>query len=108
MRYPYVPGARGRDTSVAAAESMRIKASTLRSQTLAAFKAVEDSGDRRGLTADEAAFILGKTILSIRPRVAELARLDEIEDSGDRRRNQSGRPAIVWRRKTNDYDFQSA
>jgi len=49
-----------------------------------------------GLTADEVAGRLGLSILSIRPRITELARLGKVRDSGERRRNGSGRKAIVW------------
>ena len=92
MMYPQSPGAQGRDTSYADAESIAETAPTLRSMCRAAFAA---SGD--GLTADEVAEILGHSILSVRPRVTELGRLNLIEDSGERRANQSGKKAIVWR-----------
>jgi hypothetical protein len=42
---------------------------------------------------------MGHSVLSIRPRVAELAAMGEIIDSGARRRNDSGKFAIVWRKK---------
>ena len=90
MSYPAQPGARDRETSIKAAEAIASKAPTLRAATLAAFR------HSNGLTADEAADVLGASILSIRPRVTELARLGELEDSGKRRRNQSGKAAIVW------------
>ena len=93
MMYPHSPGAQVRDTSYAAAESIAETAPTLRSMCRAAFAAA--SGD--GLTADEVAEILGHSILSVRPRVTELGRLNLIEDSGERRANQSGKKAIVWR-----------
>lgn len=93
MNYPAQPGARDRDTSIAAAEAIASKAPTLRAATLSAFRHSD------GLTADEAADVLGASILSIRPRVTELARMGELEDSGTRRVNQSGKAAIVWRIK---------
>ena len=48
------------------------------------------------LTADECAEMLGKSILSIRPRISELATKKLIFDSGKRRKTASGHNAIVW------------
>tara|TARA_R100001086_G_scaffold238543_1_gene163371 strand:+ start:1012 stop:1368 length:357 start_codon:yes stop_codon:yes gene_type:complete len=93
MTYPLTPGAKGTDTSFYAADAIAPKASTLREMCKSVFL-VEDS-----LTADEVADVLGQSILSIRPRITELSRLDFLEDSGDRRPNSSGKKAIVWRRK---------
>jgi len=47
-------------------------------------------------TADEIAIKLGKSVLSIRPRVSELARDGLIRKTGERRANASGIRAIVW------------
>ena len=92
--YPDTPGAKRDGTSAEAADAIAGRAPNLRAAALAAIKASD------GLTADEVAGVLGDlSILSIRPRVAELARLGCVEDSGARRRNHSGRPAIVWRNK---------
>ena len=88
--YPHAPGAQDRDTSLAAAEAIRPLAATLRAKAL---DVVERSN---GLTADEVAGRLGLSILSIRPRLTELARLQKVRDSGTRRRNVSGKQAIVW------------
>jgi hypothetical protein len=82
----------GRDTSLAAADEIAERAPVLRDLVLLAIRHSDV-----GLTADEAAAAIGISILSIRPRVSELAKLAEITDSGDRRRNQSGKLAIVWR-----------
>jgi hypothetical protein len=90
--YPEAPGFKARDTSKAAAESMRPNASRLRQMTL---RAIKESPD--GLTADEAAAAVGEGILSIRPRVSEIAKTGDIIDTGRRRSNDSGRSAIVWR-----------
>ena len=51
------------------------------------------------MTADEVAETIGKSILSVRPRIAELSKLGKIEDSGNRRANESGKDATVWRKK---------
>lgn len=49
------------------------------------------------LTADEIAHHTGKSVLFVRPRVSALKKFRLIEDTGERRRNESGRPAAVWR-----------
>jgi hypothetical protein len=49
-----------------------------------------------GSTADEIAFAIGRGILTVRPRVSELARAGILTDSGARRPNSTGRRAIVW------------
>tara|TARA_Y100000588_G_C14209996_1_gene906288 strand:- start:1576 stop:1884 length:309 start_codon:yes stop_codon:yes gene_type:complete len=95
MIYPAHPGARDRDTSIAAADAIAPQAPNLRTATKSALAASEP----HGLTADEVAAVLGLSILSIRPRVTELSRMGVIEDSGARRANQSGKRAIVWRMK---------
>lgn len=88
--YPHAPGAQNRDTSRAAADQVAATAPQLRARAL---HVLERS---KGLTADQVAARLGESILSIRPRVTELARLGKVRDSGERRRNASGRSAIVW------------
>lgn len=52
-----------------------------------------------GLTADEIAYRLGESPLSIRPRVAELHKQGLIEPTGERRKSSGGRPSHVWRLK---------
>ena len=52
-----------------------------------------------GLTADEVADRIGKSVLAIRPRVAELAAAGAILDTQTRRKNASGRSATVWKVK---------
>jgi hypothetical protein len=90
--YPNAPGFRARDTSYDAAEAIAPKANTLRASALLTI--LHSNG---GLTADEVAAQLNQSILAIRPRITELARLGAIKDSGLRRPNQSGRNAIVWK-----------
>ena len=91
--YPTVPGHKARDTSAAAAEEARPSAARLRDM---AYDIVNRSYSR-GCTADEAATILGLSVLSIRPRFSELANARLIEDSKTRRKNESGKSAIVWK-----------
>lgn len=88
--YPETPGFKRPGTSQAAAESMAPKASTLREACLVELRQANG-------TADEVAERLGKSILSIRPRISELSKLGQIADSGQRRENESGNRAVVWR-----------
>jgi len=81
---------RARDTSRAAAAGITDGAPMLRAKAL---RMVRSSS---GMTADEVAAALGVSILSIRPRMTELAHRGQIRDSGSRRRNVSGKSAIVW------------
>ena len=90
--YPGEPGFKRRDTSRQAAREVASAAGTLRARVAAAL-AGED------MTADEAAAVMGKDILSIRPRLSELAAAGRIYDTGLRRPNASGKNAIVWRAK---------
>jgi hypothetical protein len=48
-----------------------------------------------GATADEIAAAIGRSILTVRPRVSELKRLGAFVDSGERRANASGHAAAV-------------
>ena len=49
-------------------------------------------------TADECAAELGRSVLSIRPRLSELFAKGLIRKTDLRRPNASGRNAVVWRR----------
>ncbi len=89
FRYPLTPGARDRETSHEAAAEAGRTAPVLRAAALAVLE------KSNGLTADEVAGKLGLSILSIRPRVTELARMGKVRDGSDRRTNRSGRRAIV-------------
>ena len=79
------------DTSEAAAEDMKSRAPLLRERTL------EQLSNSTGLTADEIAANLGESILSIRPRVSELAKRGLVIKTDRTRLNHSGKAAIVWR-----------
>ncbi len=91
LDYPNWPGFRARDTSKAAADAMAPRAPTLRDRVLRWL-----GFEPAGMTADEIATDMGEGILSVRPRVAELARMGLVRDSGIRRKNKSGKSAIVW------------
>jgi len=92
LDYPNWPGFRARDTSKAAADAAQPKAANLRERALFEIRIMRGTG----MTADEVAAALKQDILTIRPRVAELARMSLIKDSGQRRKNKSGKSAIVW------------
>jgi hypothetical protein len=87
--YPAQPGHQHTDTSLEAAQSIAVNAGTLRQSCL-------DALTQRSGTADQIAARLSESILTIRPRIAELRRLGFIRDTGTRLPNTSGRSAIVW------------
>jgi hypothetical protein len=89
-RYPNAPGFKRRDTSDAAAGAIRDRAVQLRQAVL---DALYWHGPQ---TADEIAARLDESVLTIRPRVSELATAGRIAATGERRPNASGRTAIVW------------
>lgn len=88
--YPESPGYKRGGTSKAAADSMREKAPTLRDMVIKELS-------QANLTADECAARLGKSILSIRPRLSELVALGKIADTGTTLKNASGKRATIWR-----------
>lgn len=92
MSHPDVPGHRGVDTSIAAAEDLAFKLGGL--QRLA-HRAIAAHGPS-GLTVDELGEVVDSPRWSIQPRTSELKRKGLIVDSGLRRRNCTGKAAIVW------------
>jgi hypothetical protein len=78
-------------TSNAAGDRIRPKTPTLREQVLTVLS-------RGCFTADEVAERMGKSVLAVRPRVAELGAAGALVDTGMRRKNASGANAIVWRK----------
>jgi hypothetical protein len=89
--YPDSPGFKVSGPSEQAAERIAPTAKTLRVEVL---KVIQQTPS--GLTADEIAEKLHRSVLSVRPRVSELRRLGEIRQSGERGRNASGMSASVW------------
>ena len=83
-----------RDTSADALASVRDRISAMQAQLLMALRT-----SREGASADQLASMTGLHILTVRPRVSELAKAGMVEDSGKRAINASGRRAIVWRAK---------
>ena len=91
LAYPDSPGFKAPGTSEEAARSMRVSAKALRSRALVTLRDYPF-----GLTADQVAEKMCRSILSIRPRISELKREGKITDSGIRRKNDSGKNAVVW------------
>ncbi len=88
--YPVRAGFKRSGTSQAAAEKMNARAPTLKARVLALLQ-------KDAYTADEIAERLGITVLSARPRVAELNKMGLIYDTGLTSANASGLKAIIWR-----------
>lgn len=92
QHYPEAPGFKTPGTSADAAASMANSAPRLRRMCL---EHIEKTGTM-GATPDETAAALGLSVLSVRPRFTELARVAAIRPTGDTRPNASGRRAKVW------------
>lgn len=92
-RYPHAPGFKAAGPSQEAARRITPFANTVRNRVLLGFV------DRYpgGATADEMAARLNLSILSARPRVAELHADGLLEQTADRRPNESGVKVTVWR-----------
>jgi hypothetical protein len=89
--YPDRPGFKASGPSEQAAKAIEGIAKTLRDEVRNTI-----AGAPQGLTADEIAGRLNKSILSVRPRVSELHRQGEIRQSGARGKNESGMSASIW------------
>lgn len=83
-----------RETRAAARD--RIDLSGARAAVADAFRAAGE----RGLTPDECAEQLGRTVLQVRPRVCELAKAGYLIETGERRPTASGGTAAVMRWNT--------
>ena len=91
--YPHSPGYKNKDEdgpSRQAALAVKLHAPNLRERCFRIISQIP-------MTADEVAETMEKSVLSVRPRIAELSKLGKIEDSGRRRTNESGKVATVWR-----------
>lgn len=91
-----LPAHNGTETSVAAAESVRESAATLRARLLVFYR----ERGARGATDEEAQLVLGMAGNTQRPRRGELASAKYgrlIEESSEKRPTKSGRDATVWR-----------
>jgi hypothetical protein len=89
--YPDAPGFKAPGPSEDAANAIAPIAGTLRDQVREVI-----ASSPSGITADNIARKLNRSILSIRPRVAELHRLGEVRQSGARGKNESGMTAALW------------
>ena len=93
--YPDIPGYKGRDTSALAAEAIAPSAKSIRNALWSFMKTRPDAL----YSPDYLSSLLKYPKHSVRSRFSELAAKGLIEDSGQRTKNQSGRPAILWRVK---------
>jgi hypothetical protein len=91
--YPSQPGYKAPGTSRMAAERIAPRAKSIREEALALLKTAS-------LTADEVAAKLGKSVLAVRPRIAEAHLLGLLIDTGKTRPNASGLAATVWKSAT--------
>ena len=89
--YPDAPGYKVSGPSEDAATAIATIAATLRDQVR---QVIADSPS--GITADDVAHRLNRSVLSVRPRVSESRRLGEFKQSGARGKNESGMSASVW------------
>lgn len=85
-------GWKGQPTSREAAEKAAPGAAMIRDQIISMMRA-----NSRAMSADEIAEALGLSILSVRPRVSELARAGKLVNSGQRAINRSGNTAARWK-----------
>lgn len=88
--YPNRPGYKRPGTSSDAAAAITQAAVPIHQRVLALLKT-------RTATPDEAADILGLSLLAVRPRITELSAKGLIMRTGARRPNASGLLADVWR-----------
>ncbi len=83
---------KAQNTSADAAKDMHESgaAATLRKMVMDAF------AKHGAMTSDEVANVLGKDILSIRPRLSELVKAGYLHNTFSKRKNNRGRNAVVW------------
>jgi hypothetical protein len=93
--YPQTPGWKEPTTSRDAADAIESMAETIRGEALRALKQSRYYG-RVGLTSDQVAKAIGRSILAVRPRITELKLMGLIIRTGERRLNDSGMLAAVW------------
>ncbi len=93
MGYPETPGYKAPGPSRDAARQVARRAKRL----LDRVQDFIEANYPASFTADQIAGRLGKSILSVRPRVAELHRGGKIVNTGARGKNASGMTATAWR-----------
>jgi hypothetical protein len=93
-KYPRVPGHKGDlATGREAARKIAPVVKGIRLRVLNSYRQIFPAG----MTADQAATNINLSILTVRPRCAELRRLGLLEATCDRRSNSSGHTAVVLR-----------
>lgn len=85
-------GWKGQPTSQQAAEKAAPGAAAIRDLIMAKMREQD-----RAMSADEIAAAIDLSILSVRPRVSELARAGKLVNSGLRTINKSGSTAARWK-----------
>lgn len=90
--YPASPGWKAPGTSQEAAGKVASNATILRDQVMQEIKAAGQDG----ITADDVAARLHKSVLAVRPRVSELYTSEQIQIAG-RGKNASGMTVNKWR-----------
>ena len=90
-QYPNAPGYKTGTTSKAAAKAIRSRAHTISERILEVLAC-----HPTGLTADDAAQIIGVSILACRPRFSELLEQGKIKQTDKRGMNASGMKAHIW------------
>jgi predicted HTH transcriptional regulator len=80
-------------TSDEAARAIAPRIAVLQGKALGALR------DRGPHTADQVAEILGEDVLTIRPRISELFKMNKIEKTGGRAPSSRGRASWIWRAK---------
>ena len=97
MLLPY-HGAAGFKEHTTSLDAALAVTETLNERQREVMGALRQAGEQ-GLTPDEAAARIGRTVLAARPRFTELKLMGLIEKTGQRRANESGLLAAVWRSK---------
>lgn len=90
-QYPQAPGWKEGSTSRDAAKIIEPTVSAAQAEVLQILKT-----HSRGLTADQIADLMARSVLYVRPRVSELHTLGLIQRAERRGVNRSGIPAAVW------------
>jgi hypothetical protein len=93
--YPDTPGWKEPTTSREAAEAIESIAITIRGEALRELKKSKQYTPP-GLTPDQVAKAIGRTVLAVRPRITELKNRELIVKTGEKRLNVSGLRAAVW------------
>ena len=91
--YPGGAGFKEPTTSREAAEKINATLNERQTEVVLAL----DAAGPAGLTADEVAKIIDRSVLAVRPRLSELRAMKKIVPTGERRTNESRMKAKVWR-----------